>query len=456
MSTNTYVALDKVTASGSASSITFSSIPSTYTDLVIVAQTSVASGSYQNQLQVNGDTGTNYSTTYLSGSGSAVTSTRGSNVSQAVLGYDDYNTTAIGQMTTIHLMNYANTTTYKTILARGSNANTGVSTTVSLWRSTAAITSVTVKNSGGVNYASGSTFSLYGIKAEGVSPAPKATGGAIYSDDTYYYHVFGSTGTFTPNQSLSCDFVIVGGGGGGGGANAGGGGGAGGLVYKTGISATATPYTITVGAGGTGQIPASGGGSNGGDSSALTYTGTGGGCGGYWGNSSSRNGASGGSGGGGGEYAGAGTAGSSTQTSYSGAGFGNAGGAPYVNGGDIRTGGGGGAGAVGGAGVSGGNAGSGGIGKYYDDFGAATGAGQYINSHYYFAGGGGGSQYANGSLNGVGGYGGGGAGGTGSTNNAVAGMANTGGGGGGSGYQNASNTTRVNGGSGVVIVRYAK
>jgi hypothetical protein len=165
MPTATYEKIATNTLVSAAPSVTFSSISGTYTDLVLIAQTSVASGSFQNQIQLNGDTSTNYSTTYLSGSGSAVISTRGSGTTSAVLGYDDYNTTAIGQMTIANIINYSNSTNYKTILARGSNANTGVSTTVSLWRNTAVVTSVLIKNSGGVNYPIGSTFTLYGIKA---------------------------------------------------------------------------------------------------------------------------------------------------------------------------------------------------------------------------------------------------------------------------------------------------
>ena len=162
---STYEKIATNTLGSAAPTVTFSSIAGTYTDLFLVMQTSVASGTLQNLMRVNGDTGSNYSTTYLSGNGSSAVSVRGSNVTYAELGYNDYNTTAIGQMTIVNLMNYSNTTTNKTFLVRGSNANNGVSATVSLWRSTAAITSITITNSSAVNYAVGSTFTLYGIKA---------------------------------------------------------------------------------------------------------------------------------------------------------------------------------------------------------------------------------------------------------------------------------------------------
>ena len=159
----TYTPIATTTLSSAAATVTFSSIAGTYTDLILICQTSVASGTVQNQIQFNSDTGTNYSATILSGNGSVVLSTRNSSVSQITLGYDDYNTTAIGQMSIVNIQNYSNTTTYKTTIQRGSNANTGVSATVGLWRSTSAITSILVKNSGGVNFVIGSTFTLYGI-----------------------------------------------------------------------------------------------------------------------------------------------------------------------------------------------------------------------------------------------------------------------------------------------------
>ncbi len=61
--------------------------------------------------------------------------------------------------------NYSNTTTYKTVLSRCSNPTGGTLAVAGLWRSTAAITSITLTPTAG-NWLSGSTFTLYGIKAE--------------------------------------------------------------------------------------------------------------------------------------------------------------------------------------------------------------------------------------------------------------------------------------------------
>jgi hypothetical protein len=160
----TYTPIATTTTSGSASNVTFSSITSTYTDLVIVVN---AGGSTNADLHVqfNGDTGSNYSRTVLSGSGSAASSGRQSSVTYIRvdnLGY--LNTTFPAFNAIINVMNYSNTTTNKTVVSRTNNASTGVDASVGLWRSTAAITSVVLFPDTGT-LTNGSTFTLYGIKA---------------------------------------------------------------------------------------------------------------------------------------------------------------------------------------------------------------------------------------------------------------------------------------------------
>jgi hypothetical protein len=330
--------------------------------------------------------------------------------------------------------NYSNTSVFKTILVRSNSAGFGVETFVDLWRNTNAITSIKITISGG-NIAVGSTFSLYGI-ANADQGAAKATGGIITEDSQYWYHTFGATGAFVPKQSLTCDVLVVAGGGAGG-ANTGGGGGAGGVSYQTGRSVSATTYNITVGGGGTAGAGAGGTGSN---SVFDTITSLGGGGGNYGPFAAGSNG---GSGGGGGEGQ---AGGSATQGNSGGAtGYGNAG-ATGPNSVPYRHGGGGGAGA---AGVSGSSTGAGGDGlSTWSSWGVVTGIGENVSGTYYIAGGGGGGS--NSTTASPAGLGGGGIG-SGSTNSA--GLANTGGGGGGAGSN--AGTSRA-GGSGVVIVRYAK
>ena len=164
---STYQAIATTTFTGSALSYSFSSIPSTYTDLVLVISAQVGSAASNAQMTFNGDSATNYSTTFLDGDGTSVTSSRSSSVAFATVGYIP--ATGNYDMALIHIQNYSNSTTYKTCLVRISAPTRGLSSAlVNLWRSTAAITSLTLQAYGGGAYrtfAAGTTFTLYGIKA---------------------------------------------------------------------------------------------------------------------------------------------------------------------------------------------------------------------------------------------------------------------------------------------------
>ena len=454
---NTYVALKTNTVTGSAvASVVFDLTGiSGYTDLVLVA-TGTATALTNLSLRFNGDTTSNYSRTMLYGNGSTATSYRVANYSGIPLG--DFDTSQIATHI-VNIQNYNNATTFKTVLARwNNNAGTYASlgATASLWRKTPeAITSITIyADSGNLNV--GSTFSLYGI-ANADQGTAKATGGMITEDSTYWYHTFAASGTFTPKQSLSCDYLVVAGGGGGGGYYHGAGGGAGGLrAITTQALTNGTNYAVTVGAGGAGGVVNGGAGTNGVASSFNSFATSGGGGGGSTnGSLVGSTGKAGGSGGGAPSYNsslfGAGNAGSYSPVEGYAGGTAGSSGAPYYG-----AGGGGGAAAVGSNGSSSaGGAGGAGTDTYnsinFSSWLTATNTG----SSSKLAGGGGGSAYDVGSF-GAGGVGGGGRGANqvGSTNNPVAGTANTGGGGGGSERSGAG--VGAAGGSGLVIVRYLK
>lgn len=431
MATNTFIALDKVTVGTAVSSITFSSINQGYTDLVVVCYARSTGAFTADDIigQFNSDTTSNYSNTQLFGNGSTASSNRQSSQTSFKAGLTTGTSSAsnVFATSTLNIMNYANTTTFKTAIVRKDNAESLTMANVSLWRKTPeAITSLLLAPVSG-NFAVGSTFSLYGIASE--EAVAKATGGIVTSDANYFYHTFLASGTFTPKQSLTADVLVVGGGGGGG--RTGGGGGGGGLLTFASQSLTATGYTTTVGGGGAGNNVDGQQGGYGGDSQfgALTLVKGGGGGGSY-----GSNGNAGGSGGGGGSNDGgpAKTGGAATS------GQGNAGGNGYVASGSTTraNGGGGGAGAAGAtATIS--TGGNGGVGLSNSYSGTAT----------FYAGGGGGSASGTGGLGGNGG----GGNGSGTAQSSTDGTANTGGGGGGQ-----SDTTGKNGGSGIVIVRYPR
>ena len=448
MATNTYVALDKVTVGTATPSITFSSIPSTYTDLVVVAgNVTVSNDGYALDFKINGDTGSNYSLTNISGNGSTTRSDRvsnGTNTANDLDYYYGFSSSTPGS-SILHFMNYSNTTTYKTVLARTSSSAKEVEASVHLWRSTSAITSIEI-GAAGSNIAAGSTFSLYGIAASSVGA--KATGGTVYTDSLYYYHAFTGSGTFTPTQSITADMLCVAGGGGTG-INFSGGGGAGGIVLSSSQSLTAQGYTVTVGAGGPSKSVSTGSsldmnGTNSnvtGGSLSLTAA-VGGGGGGL--RSGTGQGGTANIGAGGGSAGGTAYDGGGTSFATGTAGQGNNGGKSLGTVGEYGTGGGGGAGSVGADGTDA-IGGAGGAGSTaYPSWLSATGLG--VNG--FIAGGGGGSGET---LTTTGGAGGGGAGvPTGTANN---GVANTGGGAGG---KKDSTGSGAAGGSGVVIIRYLK
>lgn len=145
-----------------ATSVTLSVIPATYTDLVLVMNGTASSGTNV-YARFNGDTGSNYSVTRIVGNGSTATSDRNSNYTslQTFMGYYD---TTVGT-SIMQVMNYANTTTYKTALARYNYTTNEVTAAVGLWRSTAAINSITILTSNAATFPSSTTFTLYGIKA---------------------------------------------------------------------------------------------------------------------------------------------------------------------------------------------------------------------------------------------------------------------------------------------------
>ncbi len=159
---NTYEAIFTDTLASAQASVTFSSIPSTYTDLVLVISGKYASNDDSSpSIRFNNDTSSNYSETRLDGNGTSATSGRQINQT-AILVASMSGTESIS---IVNIMNYANTTTYKTTISRGNTSAYRTRAYAGLWRSTAAINRIDILNNGTYNFAAGSTFSLYGIKA---------------------------------------------------------------------------------------------------------------------------------------------------------------------------------------------------------------------------------------------------------------------------------------------------
>ena len=167
-STSSYESIATSTPSG-VSTITFSSIPSTYSSLQIraIAKRDSASTSGSSNLRFNGDTAANYVRHFLRGSGAAATA--GASTAQTSIecfehtGNDAAVTNMMGVLI-LDIQDYASTTKNKVIRTISGNDQNGAGNiylTSGLWLSTAAVTSITLFSS--TNYLN-TTFALYGIK----------------------------------------------------------------------------------------------------------------------------------------------------------------------------------------------------------------------------------------------------------------------------------------------------
>ena len=438
-----HVLLETIDLTQSASSVTFDNIPQTgYTDLKIVMScrtsgTGSAGAGYQERVNVyfNGTT-TSYSERWIQAeggttvnSGTTYFNAAGSNGLAGTTVPSDWTANTFNN-TELYIPNYNSTSTYKSWSVDAAAENNGsfgsLMLAACLWSNNSAITTIAISPKAN-SWVTGSTFSLYGVAATGATPtiAPKATGGNMVSTDgTYWYHTFFTSGTFTPQTALTCDYLVVAGGGGGGSSNSvggrgAGGGGAGGYRHFTSqLFAANTSYTAVIGAGGAPSTQGSA-------TSFNSISATGGGYGGASDVGGANSGGPGGSGGGAGQHPG------------------------------TRNGG-------------AGNAGS------YSPVEGYAGTTVNADSPEYGGGNGGGSSgtmsYAttpptptNGTANSISGtsitYATGGQGGAGNGNGATgaAGSANTGNGGGGGAGKGSpyQNTPGGAGGSGIVIIRYA-
>jgi hypothetical protein len=166
MPTATYTPLATVTLGSSASSVSFSSIPASYRDLIIV--TNILSPTVDGcdfALRVNGDTGTNYSYVRMYGGSAATGSDSSASATNISGGFGLGNNTTTPAPVTIQIMDYSATDKHKTFLTRLNDMGRSWSAAfASRWANTSAVTSVQVLTTVN-NFAAGSTFSLYGVIA---------------------------------------------------------------------------------------------------------------------------------------------------------------------------------------------------------------------------------------------------------------------------------------------------
>ena len=143
----TYEKIATTTLGSAAATITFSSIPATYTDLRLIFVPIVTTGNVYPVIRFNSDSASNYSWTYVSGNGTAAQS--GRFTSQGGFYTNIGGSTTIPYLVTFDLFSYAGST-FKTMLWNEVNDKNGsgvISPKVGLWRSTSAITNIEIKPS---------------------------------------------------------------------------------------------------------------------------------------------------------------------------------------------------------------------------------------------------------------------------------------------------------------------
>jgi len=162
----TYTLISSNVLSSSAASVTFSSIPATYTDLVLRVSARGDNTGLLLEMTLNSATST-YSNTLLLGDGATASSTR--NTGQAYLraGYVNPSGSTASTFSSgeIYIPNYTSTTN-KAMSSLGmteNNATTAyIANYANLWQTSSAITSISLQVTG-QNFVSGSSFYLYGI-----------------------------------------------------------------------------------------------------------------------------------------------------------------------------------------------------------------------------------------------------------------------------------------------------
>lgn len=160
--TPTYTLLNQITLAAAANSVTFSNIPQSFGDLVLVfSGDGDNSGSNEIFGRFNGDTGGNYNRVYAGGNGSSTYSA--SNPNQAAMGLM---APANGRRINFiwNIMDYSAFDKHKTSLLRDNDAGFQVVMRAFRWANTAPVSSITTYTASG-NFFAGSTFSLYGVVA---------------------------------------------------------------------------------------------------------------------------------------------------------------------------------------------------------------------------------------------------------------------------------------------------
>ena len=162
MATSTYTPIASQTLTSSASSVTFSSIPGDYRDLVLVCSITPSTANYF-YLRFNSDSGSNYGVVNMGGDG-GVTNSFATTTTQVGLNFLQSSATTEPNISQTQIMDYAQTDKHKSVLVRNGASSKATEARAARWANTSAITTLGITTSTG-NFNAGSTFSLFGISA---------------------------------------------------------------------------------------------------------------------------------------------------------------------------------------------------------------------------------------------------------------------------------------------------
>lgn len=163
MPTPTYDLITSQTLSTNATSVTLSSIPASYSDLVLVVVSELSNvDTDYDFLRFNGDAATNYFGIIMRGDGASSASASFSSQNQMWVDGSASTITNNIKNLIIHIMDYSATNKHKTVLMRNNSTTQTVVTNASRWASTSAISSILYRPNSGT-LAAGTILSLYGI-----------------------------------------------------------------------------------------------------------------------------------------------------------------------------------------------------------------------------------------------------------------------------------------------------
>lgn len=164
--TNSYESIATVTGTGSASTLSFTSIPSTYTHLQIRGINNDTVG-YFVSATFNSDTAANYTIHQLYGDGTTIAAYGGAGANYIYAGVAGYVSSLTVAPMIMDILDYTNTNKFKTCRMLTGNDSNGSATgymqsNSGLWRSTSAITRIDLTMAG--SFSTNATFALYGIR----------------------------------------------------------------------------------------------------------------------------------------------------------------------------------------------------------------------------------------------------------------------------------------------------